>query len=222
MPMNATASHRRVAPGQAAGLTLALLALGGCAAATQLGAQYVDPQLARQVLRGASILVVCEAAEPAVKLICESQISGQLAQLGARPLTDATLVNSTPGREAPAGQYLPAAQAAGARAVFNATLAPDFSMAGSATSFSIGIGGFGGSGGYRGGSGVGGGVGISLPVGAAPGASGLAAIGSLVDVPSGRVIWTAKATTPPGADAAAQIADAARVLVGAAQQAGLF
>ena len=204
-----------------ASLALGLWMLGGCAS-TQLGAQYVDPQLPKQVLRGAAILVVCEAVEPAVKLICESQLSGQLVLLGARPLTDSTLVNPTPGREPPAGQYLPAARAAGASAVFNATLAPDYSMVNAAPSFSIGIGGFGGSGGYRGGSAVGGGVGVTLPVGGAPGVSGLAAIGTVVDVASGRLMWSASATTPPGADAASQIAEVTRALNVAAQQAGLF
>ena len=217
--MNASASpaQRALIP------ALGLLLLAGCAATTtQLGAQYVDPQLPRQALRGAAILVVCEATEPALKLMCESQVSSQLVQLGARPLTDATLVNPTPGREPPAGLYLPAAQAAGARAVFSATLAPDFSAVNAAPSFSIGIGGFGGSGGYRGG-GVGGGVGVTLPVGGAPGPTlGLAAIGSIVDAGSGRVMWTAKATVPPAADASGQIAEAAKALTASAQQAGLF
>ena len=108
----------------ASGCTLGLLLLGGCAQ-TQLGAQYTDPQFPPQALHGATVLVVCDAPEPAIRLICESQISGQLAQLGARPLTDATLVNPTPGREPPPSQYLPAAKAAGARAVFTTTLEPD-------------------------------------------------------------------------------------------------
>lgn len=204
-------------------IVASLLVAGGCATpTTRLGAQYVDPQAPRQVLRGAAVLVVCEAGEPAIKLICESQISGQLARLGARPVTDSSLVNPTPGREPPAGQYLAAAQAAGARAVFSATLTPDDSMAVSAPTLSIGIGGFGGSGGYRGGSGIGGGVGVTLPAGSGAPSSGLAAIGSLIDVPGGRVMWTAKATTPPGADASALVAEAARVLAGSAQQSGLF
>jgi hypothetical protein len=169
------------------------------------------------------ILVVCEATESAQKVLCERQVSAQLVLQGARPLTDATLVNPTPGREAPAGQYLPAAQAAGARAVFSTTLAPDFSIASATPSFSIGIGGFGGSGGYRGGSGFGGGVGVTLPLGGAPGAAaGLAAIGSMVDASNGSVMWTTKAVTPPSADVNGQITEAARALVMSAQQAGLF
>jgi hypothetical protein len=201
---------------------IGLLSLGGCAS-TQLGAQYVDPQFPQQALRGATLLVVCEAPEPAIKLICESQISSQLTQLGARPLTDSTLVNPTPGHEPPPGHYLPAAQATGARAVFSTTLMPDYWRASPMSSFSIGIGGWGGSGGYYGGSGVGGGVGVTMPVGgAAQGVPGLAAIGSVIDVASGRVMWTAKATTPPAADASTQVVEVTKALAEAARQTGLF
>ena len=209
------------ARGLAAAVSLAAGAwLAGCAS-TQLGAQWVDPQFVREPLRGAAILVVCEAVEPAIKLLCESQVSGQLLSLGARPLTDQRLVNPTPGREPPADQYLAAAQAAGAQAVLSVTLMADLSMPAAAPTFSIGIGGFGGTGGYRGG-GIGGGVGVALPVGGTAGTTGLAGIGSLVDVASGRVIWSAKATTPAGADPTALIAEVTRVLVGAARQSGVL
>lgn len=215
--MSASISHRKTASYCALGL---LLILSGCAS-TQMGAQYVDPQLPQQALRGATVLVVCEAPEPAIKLICESQISGQLTQLGAKPLTDSTLVNPTPGREPPATLYLPAAQAKGARAVFSTTLAPEY-WRNPMSSLSIGIGGWGGSGSYYGGSGVGGGVGVTMPVGAMQGSTGLAAIGSVIDVPSGRVVWSAKATVAPAADAATQIAEAAKALAEAVRQSGLF
>lgn len=202
----------------------ALAMAAGCATpTTQLGAQYRDPGAPAQALRGATLLVVCEAPEQALKLICESQVSAQLAALAARPVTDARLASPTPGREAPAGAYIAAAQAAVAQAVFNATLAADYSVAASTPTISIGIGGFGGSGGYRGGgSGVGGGVGVTLPVGPAAGPAGVAAIGSIVDVASGRVVWSAKAIVPPAADPSAMVAEAARALVAAAAQAGLF
>ena len=209
--------------GAAAALAIVLVA-AGCATpqATRLGAQYLDPEAPAEALRGATLLVVCDAPEQAAKLVCESQFSAQLAALGTRPVTNAALASPTPGREAPAGAYLAAAQAAGAHAVFVATLAADYSMPSTTPTISFGIGGFGGSGGYRGGSGVGGGVGVTLPAGPVTGPAGLAAIGSAIDVASGRVIWSARAVTPPGADVSALIAEAARTLVGAARQAGLF
>ena len=90
------------------------------------------------------------------------------------------------------------------------------------SSVSIGIGGWSGSGGYYGGSGGGGGVGVTMPVGGAQGASGLAATGTLVDVASGRVMWTAGATTAQASDASTQIAELTRVLTESMRQAGLF
>lgn len=200
---------------------LGLLVLGGCAQ-TQLGAQYTDTQFPPQALRGATVLVVCDAPEPAIRLICESQISGQLTQLGAKPLTDSSLVNPNPGREPPAGQYLPAAKAAGARAVFTTMLAADYQQPSPLSSFSIGIGGWSGSGGYYGGSGGGGGVGLTMPVGALQGTTGLAAIGSVIDAASGRVMWSAKASVPPQDDVTTQIAEAAKALADALRQTGLF
>jgi hypothetical protein len=197
------------------------LLLAGCAS-TQMGAQYVDPQTPPQYLRGAAILVVCEAPEPAVRLICESQAVGQLTQLGARPLTDAKLVSLMSGREPTTEQYLPAAREAGARAVFSMDLKPDIWRPSPMSSFSIGIGGWGGSGGYYGGSGGGGAVGVTVPVGGAQGATGLAATGTLVDVASGRVIWTAGATTSQTGDATTRIAELTRALSEAMRQAGLF
>lgn len=200
---------------------LAGLLLAGCAS-TQMGAQYVDPQAPPQYLRGAPVLVVCEAPEPAVKLICESQAVGQLTQLGARPLTDPKLVSLMAGREPTPEQYLPAAREAGARAVFNLTLKPDIWRPSPMSSISIGVGGWGGSGGYYGGSGGGGAVGVTMPVGGAQGAVGLAATGTLVDVASGRVIWSAGATNAAASDATTRIAELTRALTDAMRQAGLF
>lgn len=203
---------------------LLALAVAGCAApGPRLGTQWSDPQAARQSLQGARVLVFCDAPDTALRLHCESSASTQLLALGAQPLTDASLASPTPGREPPAGAFLGAARAAGARAVFSTTLAPDFSQASAAPTFSIGIGGFGGSGGYRGGSGIGGGIGVTLPAGGtAPAPAGVAAIASLIDADSGRVIWTARATAPPAADLAVPVGDALRLLAGSLAQAGVF
>lgn len=210
----------RLRTGMASGV---VLAAAGCAApSTQLGAQYVAPNASAEALRGATVLVVCDAAETAIRMICESQVSAQLLAAGTRPITDAKLVSPTPGREAPAGAYIAAARAAGAKAVFSTTLAPDYTVVSSGPTFSFGIGGIGGSGGYRGGSAVGGGVGVTLPAGPATAATSLGAIGSIVDVASGNVMWSAKAVVPPAADPAAMVAEAARALVGAARDARLF
>jgi hypothetical protein len=61
-----------------------------------------------------------------------------------------------------------------------------------------------------------------MPVGATQGGTGLAAVGSILDVASGRVMWTAKATTAPAADPSAQVAKVTKALAEAARQTGLF
>jgi hypothetical protein len=196
-----------------AALGLGMSLLAGCAT-TQLGSQYADPQFPAQALRGATVLVVCEAPETALRLICEREMTSQLAQLGARPLTDAGLATSPAGREPDGRRYLPAARAAGARAVFSTALSQEPGFAAPPPWLSIGLGSWGWSG-------VSGGVGVTLPVGGYQSGVGLAAAAVLNDVASGRLMWTAKASTP-GAEASQQLADLARVLAEAARQTGLF
>jgi hypothetical protein len=41
-------------------------------------------------------------------------------------------------------------------------------------------------------------------------------------VPSGRLVWTAKATTSPSSDVNAQMAELSRVVLDAAGKAGMF
>jgi hypothetical protein len=210
---SATAHHQPHTRLAATALALGMTLLGGCAT-TQLGSQYADPQFPAQTLRGATVLVVCEAPETALRLICEREMSGQLAQLGARPLTDASLASSPAGREPDGRRYLPAARAAGARAVFSTALSQEPGFAAPPPWLSIGLGSWGWSG-------VSGGVGVTLPVGGYQSGIGLAATAVLNDVASGRLMWTAKASTP-SAEASQQLAELARVLAEAARQTGLF
>lgn len=205
--------RRRVA---AIGVALAAVVAGCASQATRVTAQYVDPQLPAGAMRGAALLVVCDAPDTPARRVCEDRISEQLAALGARPLTDPGIASPTPGREAPALAYVAAARARGAQGVFNATLAADYSAAATAPLISIGVGGA--SGGSSGG--VGGGIGFTLPAG--PTGPGLSAIGSAVDSATGRVLWSARVSIPPGADSTAQIGEAARALVAEAGKSGLF
>lgn len=205
-------------------MTLAVAALGaalvaGCAS-TQIGAQWVDAQWPKQSLQGATVLVVCETQDTTVKLLCESQFSAQLASLGAKPVTAPEAANVPAGRDATPENKLAAANAAGARAILQTTLKPDYSVVSSGPSFSFGIGGFGGSGGGSR-SGVGGGVGVAVPVGG-PGGVGMAASSTLIDVSRGNVIWSAQATAPAASDLSAQIDELASVLVGGVKQTGIF
>ena len=192
--------------------------LGGCAS-TQMGAQFVDPETPKQALRGANVFVVCEAPEPAMRLICETEASNELSRLGAKPLTDPKLGGAAAGRESATERYLAAARTAGAQAVFSATLMPDLWRPAPMSGVSFGIGAWGGSGGFSGGSA---GVGVSMPVGGSAGASGFSASGSLLDVASGRVLWSTSATASRRGDPSAQVGELVRTLADALGQAGLF
>jgi len=81
---------------------------------------------------------------------------------------------------------------------------------------SLGIGGFGF------GRHSAGGVGVSAPIGGGQVSSGYSASSRVTDVASGRLMWSARATTPPSSDINAQLADLSKTVVDAAQKAGLF
>lgn len=210
--MSPTAATRPLLTATA--LVSALL-LGGCAS-TRLDAQWVDPQLGGGAsLRGAKVLVACEAFESVVKQICQDQLAAEVTARGAVPVYAPRVVNPEPGRPLPAEQYFAAAREAGAKAVLSATVmlaARDLSPG-----MSIGIGGFGiGTGRV----GVGGGV--SVPIGGGQPTAGYATDNRITDVASGRLLWTAKASTPPSADINAQLGSLARTALGAAEKSGLF
>lgn len=217
-------SVRRRAAVRLVGSVLALLLVAGCAS-TQVDAQWVDPQYAKQSLQGTTVLVTCDAQDTTVRLLCESRFAARLAALGAKPLSDpglaaATSSSAAPGAETNAAALRAAAKAIGARSVLQVSLRADYSAPSATPAFSFGIGGFGASGGGSR-SGVGGGVGVAMPVGATSGA-GMAGSSTLVDGASGRVIWSAKATAPASSDMSAQVDELAAVSINALQQAGIF
>ncbi|WP_140634195.1 hypothetical protein [Methylibium rhizosphaerae] len=210
--MSPTAATR---PLLAATALVSALLVGGCAS-TRLDAQWVDPQLGGTAsLRGTKVLVACEAFESVVKQICQDQLAAEVVARGAVPVHASKVVNPEPGRPLPAEQYFAAAREAGAKAVLSATVmlaARDLSPG-----MSIGIGGFGiGTGRV----GVGGGV--SVPIGGGQPTAGYATDNRITDVASGRLLWTAKASTPPSADINAQLGSLAKTALGAAEKAGLF
>jgi hypothetical protein len=197
--------------------TLAACALGflaGCAS-TQLDAQWVDPQITGSPLRGARVLVACEAYEAVVKRICMDQLAAEVVARGATPVMAPDTTNPAPGRPLGDDQYLGAARSAGARAVLTSYITP------AATSvnpgFNIGIGGFGWGSGH-----FGGGVGVSAPIGGAQVSTGYASNSRLTDATSGRLMWTAKATAPPSSDLNSQMTELTRAVFGAVDRAHLF
>ncbi len=194
------------------GALAALVALAGCAS-TQLDAEWRDPQLSPGSLRGARVLVACDASELVVVQLCRDQIAGAVGAQGATPVFVPSNFPISPAR-AIDPQLLLAARDAGAKAMLVVTVA--VSSANVSQGMSIGIGGFGF------GSSGGGGIGVSAPVGGGNLTSGYTANGRLTDVASERLLWTAKATAPPSSDVNAQMGELSKTLFAAATKAGAF
>jgi hypothetical protein len=189
---------------------LAALALAGCAS-TRLEAQWSDPQFQGRSLRGAKVLVVCDASEPVLTRICRDKLVAQVAAAGASPVTAR--------EDLPAGptdRTLAAARSAGATAVFGSSISQGSGAVGAGPTVGIGVGG--GSGGS------GGGVGISLPIGGGGMQldAGYAADVLVTDVATGRLMWTSKVTTGSWQSLDAVLGELVQTGVEGARKAGLF
>ncbi|MGY4829970.1 hypothetical protein ACVNIS_15485 [Sphaerotilaceae bacterium SBD11-9] len=183
--------------------------LAGCAS-PQLDAQWADPELsAGNPLRGARVLVVCEAPDLVLRRVCQDALVYQLGLAGATPVPAPDVA----GNPAP-GQYITAAKTAGAKAALVSTVSQSSTVVSPGFSVGFGMGGFGSSGG--------GGVGVSAPVGGGAVSNGYAANGTITDAASGRVMWTGRASAPPSNDVNGQMAELARIVVTTAKSAGLF
>jgi hypothetical protein len=200
--------------------TLALAALTGCAT-TRLDAQWSDPQLGANPLRGARVMVVCEAYDLAVKRICQDQMAAEVVARGGTAVPGPDEGSGAPVRPLNHDQYLGAARQANAKAVLTHSLTPQ-DVAVSGSSMSIGIGGFGIGGGGGRGSSVGAGVGVSAPIGGQQTNTGYAMNSRITDVGSGKLLWTAKASAPASSDITGQVAELTKVVFGAADKAQLF
>ena len=186
----------------------AVLATGavvsGCAT-TEVRSQWADPAFANHSLKGARVLVVCDAMEVSVRRNCQEQMAAQIRQLGGVSVigSDSLRVGSGGATEP---TLVSAARSANAAAVLGVQLTPDTTAVNSGPSFSFGIGGFGSS------SNVGGGVGVAVPVGDAQVNTSYAANTSLADGASGRLVWAAKITTPVSSNLNAQVQELAKKL----------
>lgn len=212
VPLDIRGGRAAVASLGAAAAVLALLA--GCAS-TQLDAQWSDPQLAAGSLRGARVLVACEAYETVIKRICLDQMAAEVVARGATPVMAPDTTNPAPGRPLGDDQYLGAARQAGARAVFTSYITP--AAVNTSPGFSIGLGAFG-----FGGGGVSGGVGVSAPIGGGQVSTGYSSNSRLTDAKSGKLLWTAKATAPASNDINSQLSELTKTVFSAADKAGLF
>ena len=192
-----------------------VLAAAGCTSSPQLAAQWTDPQLGPQsaFLRGSRVLVACDVADLTVRQLCQDQVAAEITARGATPLFPGpdTLIATDRSID---GQLLAAARSADAKALMVLTLTP--AVTDVSPGFSIGIGGVG----YRGSSSVG--VGVAAPVGGGRVIMGYAANGRITDVGTGRLVWSASASTAPSSELEVQLGELSKTVFGAADKSGLF
>ncbi len=191
----------------------ALLALAGCAS-TVVDTQWRSVELPASYLRGAKVMISCETRDEILRRICEEQVSADLSARGATPVFAApgTVAAVQPG--VADAQYLHAARDNGAKAVLSMTVGASSTAVSPGMMVSIGGFGFGRH--------SAGGVGVSAPIGGGQISNGYSANGRVTDVASGRLMWSARASTPPSSDVNAQLADLSKSVLDAAGKAGLF
>jgi hypothetical protein len=189
--------------------------LAGCAS-TRVNAEWTDPQFAGRSLRGARVLVVCDANDTAVRRICQDQLAAQVKAVGATPVSGQA--GLTVGPPPANDKTVAAARSAGAKAILGATVGPDATVVNPGPSISVGLGGFSGS---RGGV-SGGGVGVGMPVGGAQVDTAYGADLTLTDVETVRLMWTSKVTSPASGNVNTQMGELARVGIEAAGRASFF
>lgn len=195
----------------------AAVVLSACAT-TRMDAQWTNPEYKGRDVRGASVLVACEAQDLTVQRICEDQLAAAVSARGGKP----TLNSQLPAAGSPStgnDPYAAAAKRVGARAIVRMTLSAGPPVADSGASIGIGIGG--GSGGYRGG-GVGGGVGLGFPIGGARVSQAFGAETALIDPSNGATMWSGRASSSAGQDVTGQITELAQTTIEALQGTGLL
>jgi len=206
-------------PPLAATAVALIVTLGIAACATsKVDAEWVDPASRGQLssLRGANVLVACEAPDVAVRNVCQEQVAAEVTVRGAKPIFVSPDTPLTRDR-ALDQQLIGNARNADAKAILVVTLTP-VATEDDRPSVSFGIGGLG----FGRGSAVGGGVGVTAPIGEGRVATGYAANGRITDVTSGRLVWTASRAAPPSSDLPSQLGTLSIAVLDSAARAGLF
>jgi hypothetical protein len=195
---------------------LALLALLAGCAQTRMDAQWSAPDLAPGALRGARVIVQCQAPSETEARVCADALAAQLGARGLDPRVGEPILQ---GAKPDVQQIAGAAQSAGARAAVVTTLTVGSIAAQPPASISIGFGGgsWGGGGSYGalGGS-------VALPVGSGTVSQGLSASTTVTWAATARPLWSGLASNPPQGTPAQQIGELARTMVDAMQSAALF
>jgi len=189
---------------------LCALLLAGCAT-TKMEAQWSNPEFRSVSLRDQTVMVACQARDFTVQAVCEDQIAAQLAARGVKPVKFAVANTGT----APTNEAIDAAaKKANARAVSRTTLSTSIPTVSPGPTIGIGVGG----GGYRGGAAGG----ISMPIGGATVSEAYAADTAIVDVATGKLMWSGRATSPTGGDVTSQLTELTRVMFESLSGSGLL
>ena len=176
-----------------------------------MDAQWSNPEFRSVKLRDQTVMVACQARDFTVQAVCEDQIAAQLITRGAKPVKFAVVNPGAP----PVNEAVDAAaKKANARAVFRTTLSTSIPTVSPGPTIGIGVGG----GGYRGGAAGG----ISMPIGGGTVSEAYAADTAIVDVATGKLMWSGRATGPTGSDTTSQLSDLTRVTFESLQSAGLL
>jgi hypothetical protein len=210
----------RIPPARLLALGLAAM-LAGCAT-TQMSAEWRDTLFTAGSLKGVRVLVVCRAPDETLRRVCEDQWASLLGAQGVAPVRSYSIPGFPWASGDTSDEMTAAVRASGVAALASMSLIPsDLTVVTPGPQVGVGIGG-GGGGGYRGGGFSVGGIGISLPIGGATATQSLGASSSLVDVTSGRLVWSGSASTPASSDLAAQVGALTQVTIDAMRKAGLI
>lgn len=202
----------------AVGLTAVL---AGCAT-TQMNAEWRDPAFAAGSLSGRRVLVVCRAPDEAMRRVCEDQWASQLGARGVATTLSYAIAGFPWASAETSDEMKAAVRASGVAALASMSLHPsDFAVVNPGPQVGVGISG-GSGGGYRGGGFSFGGIGITLPIGGATPTQSLAASSSLVDVASGRLVWSGSANTSGAGDVVGQVGALTQVTTEAMRKAGIL
>ncbi len=183
-------------------------------ATTRMDAQWTNPEYQGRNVKGAPVLVACEAQDLTLQRVCEDQLAAAVSASGAKPTLNSQLSALAPTASG-TDPYLANAKRVGARAVVRMTLNAGLPLAvDSGPSFGIGVGGGSGR--------VGGGIGIGLPIGGSRVSQAYAAETALIDPANGATMWSGRATSSTAQNVTGQITELAQTTVQALQGIGLL
>jgi hypothetical protein len=196
--------------------------LAGCAT-PRVDTEWRDPAAPSDALKGRRVLVACRAFDESLRRVCEDEWVRQLGFAGIAAVPAYAVPDFPINSGDLSDEMRAAARARDAAAVVAVTLQSSGGGYAPRPGSSVGVG-VGASGGSGGGSFGFGGISIGIPIGGGWGASApsLGSSTSIVDVASGKLLWSANAGSPSAPDTRGQIADLARVTLDAIRKAGLI